>query len=67
LEIFENAKNFPQPIPNFLKIVGNHSFHQNDNFQLIKTALNNMGEMAIGTNLSVIEPDLFNYFICKSN
>jgi hypothetical protein len=29
--------------------------------------LNNMGEMAIGTNLSVIEPDLFNYFICKSN
>ena len=41
----KNAKYAPQPTANFLKIVENDSSHQNNRFRLIKTALNNLGEM----------------------
>jgi hypothetical protein len=41
----KNAKYAPQPTANFLKIVENDSSHQNNNFRLIKTASNNLGEM----------------------
>ena len=38
-------KKVPQPQAHFLKFVENDSSPQNNNFRLIKTALNNLSEM----------------------
>ena len=42
---FLKNEKVPQPQAHFLKFVENDSSHQNNNFRLIKTALNNLSEM----------------------